>query len=54
MDRRAPLTEINAVFCVRDRAANSRPQLQDVVVADIDEHLMTHHWARQVINLFRQ
>lgn len=54
MDRRAPLTEINSVFCVRHRAANSRPRLQDVVVADIDEHLMTHHWARRVIDLCRQ
>lgn len=46
--------EINAVFCVRDRAAISRPQLQDVAVADFDEHLMTHLWAQQVIDLFRQ
>lgn len=46
--------EINAVFCVRERAAISRPQLQDVVVADFDELLMTHHRAGQVINLFRQ
>lgn len=38
----------------RERAANSRPQLPDVVLADLDEHLMTRHWARQVINLFRQ
>lgn len=54
MDMRAPLMEINAVFCSRGRAANSRPQLPDVVLADFDVHLMTRHCARQVINLFRQ
>lgn len=54
MDTRAPLMEINVVFCSRGRAANSRAQLPDVVLADLDEHLMTRHWAGQVINLFRQ
>lgn len=39
---------------VAGRAANSRPQLPDVVLADFDEHLMTRHWAGQVIDLFRQ
>lgn len=51
---RAALMEINAAFCSRERAANSRAQLPDVVLADLDVHLMARHWARQVINLFRQ
>lgn len=42
---RAPLMEIDAAFCSRERAANSGPQLPDVVLADLDEHLMTRHWA---------
>lgn len=54
MDMRVPLMEINAVFCSRERGANSRPRLPDVGLADLDEHLMTRHWAGQVINLFRQ
>lgn len=54
MDMRAPLMEINAVFCSRERGANSRPQLPDVGLVDLDEHLMTRHWAGQVINLFGQ
>lgn len=35
-------------------AANPRPRLPDAALADFDEHLMTRHWAGQVINLFRQ
>lgn len=60
MDMLAPPVEINAAFCSREserekeRGANSRPQLPDVWLADLDEHLMMRHPAGQVINLFRQ
>ncbi len=47
--------EINAAFCSRERE-QPIPGLSCLtpVLADLDEHLMTRHWAGQVINLFRQ
>lgn len=54
VEMRASLMEINAGFCHTQRAANSMPGLPDVVLEDLDEHLMTRHWPGQVINLFRQ
>lgn len=54
MDERPLLMGIDAVFCSREHGADSRPQLADVRLGDLDEQLMAHHQVQQVINLFRQ